>query len=161
MVQVVKVNRDRRLAFRKQGLQLLHRHRIILGVIEGEVADLKSLNWDMSKEISDSARHTVTIVRTCYHTCVHLAILRICDTRALDAPDRDALTARSTYYLWIPSRSVCTIRVEFASCLYGTRGVVSYVRVGPQGMTFCDVMTGQLLYDEGGAKPRGALVFKL
>ena len=104
---------------------------------------------------------SVTIVRTCYHTCVHLAILRICDTRALDAPDRSALTARSTYYLWIPSRFICTIRVEFALCLYGTRCVMSYVHVGPQEMTSCDVMTGQLLYDEGGTKPRGVVVFKL
>jgi hypothetical protein len=36
-----------------------------------------------------------------------------------------------------------------------------YVRVGPQEMTSCDVMTGQLLYDEEGAKPRGVVVFKL
>jgi hypothetical protein len=28
-------------------------------------------------------------------------------------------------------------------------------------MTSYDVMTGQLLYDEGGAKPRGVVVFKL
>jgi hypothetical protein len=61
MVQVVKVDRDHRLAFRKQGLQLLHCHRIILGIIEGEVADLKSLNWDTSKEISDSARCTLSV----------------------------------------------------------------------------------------------------
>jgi hypothetical protein len=33
------------------------------------------------------------ICRTCYHTRVHLAILRVCDTRALDAADRDALMA--------------------------------------------------------------------
>jgi hypothetical protein len=85
----------------------------------------------------------VMIARTCYCTCVHLAILRICDTRALDVSDRDALTAWSTYYLWILSRSVCTIRVKFALCLYGTRCVVSYVRIGPQEMTSCDVMTGQ------------------
>jgi hypothetical protein len=103
----------------------------------------------------------VTIARARHYTCVHLAILRICDTRALDAPDRDALTARWTYYLWILSRSICMIHVKFALCLYGTRCVMSYVRVGPQEMTSCDVMTGQLLYDEGGAKPRGALVFKL
>jgi hypothetical protein len=36
-----------------------------------------------------------------------------------------------------------------------------YVRVGPQEMTSCDVMTGRLLYDEGGVKPRGVVVFKL
>jgi hypothetical protein len=34
----------------------------------------------------------VTIRRTSDHTCVHLAILRICDTHALDAVDQDALT---------------------------------------------------------------------
>jgi hypothetical protein len=36
----------------------------------------------------------VMICRTCYHVRVHLAILHICDMRALDATDRDALTAR-------------------------------------------------------------------
>jgi hypothetical protein len=36
----------------------------------------------------------VTIRRTCYHMRVHLAVLRICNTCALDAPDRDALTAQ-------------------------------------------------------------------
>jgi hypothetical protein len=36
----------------------------------------------------------VTICRTGYHARVHLAILRICDSCALDAADRDALTAR-------------------------------------------------------------------
>jgi hypothetical protein len=34
------------------------------------------------------------IHRTCYHMRIHLAILCICDTHALDAMDRDALTAR-------------------------------------------------------------------
>jgi hypothetical protein len=102
-----------------------------------------------------------TVARTRYHTCVHLAILRICDTRTLDAPDRDALTVWSTYYLW-DSNALClydTHRV--CTLLYGTRCVVLYVRVGPQEMTSCDVMTGQLLYDEGGVKPRGVVVFKL
>jgi hypothetical protein len=61
MVQVVKVDRDRHLAFCKQGLQLLYRHHIILGVIEGKVADLKSLNWDASEEILDSARCTLSV----------------------------------------------------------------------------------------------------
>jgi hypothetical protein len=36
----------------------------------------------------------VTIGRTCYHARIHLAILHICDMRALDAPDRSVLTAR-------------------------------------------------------------------
>jgi hypothetical protein len=96
--------------------------------------------------------------RTRYHTCVHLAILRICDTRTLDAPDRDALTVRSTYYLWNSKRALF---VRYALSLYSTRCVMLYVRVGPQEMTSCDVMTGRLLYDEGGAKPRGVVVFKL
>jgi hypothetical protein len=61
MVQVVKVDQDCRLTFHKQGLQLLHHHCIILGVIEGEVANLKSLNWDVSKEILDSARCTLSV----------------------------------------------------------------------------------------------------
>jgi hypothetical protein len=71
------------------------------------------------------------IGRTRYHTCVHLAILRICDTRALDASDWGVLTARSAYYLWVLSRFVCTVRVEFALCLYDTHCVMPYVRVGP------------------------------
>jgi hypothetical protein len=89
-----------------------------------------------------------TIARTCYHTCVHLAILCICDTRALDAPDRAALTVQSTYYVWDSN----------ALCLYDTRCVMLYVRVGPQGMTSCDVMTGRLLYDEGGEASRSGSI---
>jgi hypothetical protein len=86
-----------------------------------------------------------TIDRTCYHTCVHLAVLRICDTRALDAPDRGALTVRCTYYLW-DSNVLCLY--DTRSVWYDTRCVMLYVRVGPQEMTSCDVMTGRLLYDE-------------
>jgi hypothetical protein len=65
----------------------------------------------------------VTIGRTRYYTCVHLAILCICDTRALDAPDRDALMARSTCYLWdsialylYDTRRVCALFVRYALC---------------------------------------------
>jgi hypothetical protein len=65
----------------------------------------------------------VTIRRTCYHTRVHLAVLRICDTRALDAPDQDALAARSTYYLWdlialylYDTRRVHALFVRYALC---------------------------------------------
>jgi RNase H-like domain found in reverse transcriptase/Reverse transcriptase (RNA-dependent DNA polymerase)/Integrase zinc binding domain len=36
----------------------------------------------------------VMLCRTCYYTCLHLALLCICDTCALDAADRDAWTAR-------------------------------------------------------------------
>jgi hypothetical protein len=55
----------------------------------------------------------VMIRRTCYHTRVHLAILRICDTRALDASDRDALAVR--YGLLFMGL--------VAFCLYNTRYV--------------------------------------
>jgi hypothetical protein len=55
-----------------------------------------------------------TVGRTLYHTCVHLAILRICDTRALDAADRGALTAR--YGLLFMG--------FIALCLYDTRCVI-------------------------------------
>jgi hypothetical protein len=40
------------------------------------------------------SRKDVTIRRTRYHVRVHLAILRICDMRALDALDHGALTGR-------------------------------------------------------------------
>ena len=56
---------------------------------------------------------TVTIGRTCSHVRIHLAVLRICDTRALDAPDRDALAARVDL-LFMDS---------VALCLYGTRAL--------------------------------------
>jgi Chromo (CHRromatin Organisation MOdifier) domain len=55
----------------------------------------------------------VTIHRTRYHTCLYLALLCICDTRALDAMDRDALMAR--YGL--------LFMVVVAFCLYDTRCV--------------------------------------
>jgi hypothetical protein len=65
----------------------------------------------------------VTICRTCYHTRVHLAVLRICDMRTLDAPGRDALTAQSIYYLWdlivlclYDTRRVRALFVRYASC---------------------------------------------
>jgi hypothetical protein len=54
---------------------------------------------------------SVTICRTCYHARVHLAILCICDMRALDAADRDALMAWYGLLFMDSSRSVCTIRV--------------------------------------------------
>jgi hypothetical protein len=80
-----------------------------------------------------------------------MAVLRVCDTRALHAADRGALTVR--YGLLFMG--------SLAFCLYDMRYVVVYVRVGLKEMTSCDVMAGQLLYDEGGAKPRGVVVFKL
>jgi hypothetical protein len=58
-------------------------------------------------------RSAVTIGRTCYHTHVHLAILRICDTRALDAADQGALTVQ--YGLLFMG--------VIAFCLYDTRRV--------------------------------------
>jgi hypothetical protein len=62
-----------------------------------------------------------TIGRTCYHARVHLAILHICDSCALDAADRGALT------VWDGLLFMGSI----ASYLYDTRCVVTYVRVGP------------------------------
>jgi hypothetical protein len=53
------------------------------------------------------------ICRTCYHARVHLAILRICDMRALDAVDWDALTAQ--YGLLFMGL--------VAFCLYDTRSI--------------------------------------
>jgi hypothetical protein len=42
----------------------------------------------------------VMVCRDCSHTCVHLALLCICDAHALYAPDRGAITAwkRTTIY---------------------------------------------------------------
>jgi hypothetical protein len=55
-----------------------------------------------------------TVGRTLPYTRIHLAILRICDTHALDATDRGAVTDRCrTNYLWTPSRSICTIHAVF------------------------------------------------
>jgi hypothetical protein len=73
-----------------------------------------------------------TVGRTGYHTCVHLAILRICDTRALDAADRGALTARYDL-LFMGSIALCLYDTccSIALCLYDTRCVMTYVRVGP------------------------------
>jgi hypothetical protein len=62
-----------------------------------------------------------------------MAILRVRDMCALDAADRSALTARRNL-LFMDS---------FALCLYDTRYVVACVRVGPQEMTSCDVITGR------------------
>jgi hypothetical protein len=93
-----------------------------------------------------------TIGRACYHARIHMAILRVCDMRTLDAADRSALTVRRDL-LFMDS---------FALCLYDTRCVctktrcvVAYVRIGPQEMTSYDVMAGRLLYSEGGVMPRG------
>jgi hypothetical protein len=58
-------------------------------------------------------RDRVTIRRTRYHTCLHLALLCICDTRALDAMDWDALTVRDSLLFM----------VFVAFCLYDTRCV--------------------------------------
>jgi hypothetical protein len=81
-----------------------------------------------------------------------MAILRVRDTSALDAADRSALTARRNL-LFMDSFALCLTR--YALCLYDTRYVVACVRVGPQEMTSCDVMTGRLPYSEGGVMPRG------
>jgi hypothetical protein len=58
-----------------------------------------------------------TVGRTRYHARIHMAILRICDTGALDAMDRGALTGRYSllfmdsraFYLY-DMRYVCMVR---------------------------------------------------
>jgi hypothetical protein len=71
------------------------------------------------------------IRRTCYHARVHLAILRICDMRALDAPGRGTLTARHGL-LFMGLIVFCLYDTR---CVYGdrydTRYVVAYVHVRP------------------------------
>jgi hypothetical protein len=74
-------------------------HRFPPSQPEDHAIQLKPDTPDMIKCKTYLLTKPVTIARTCDHACVHLALLRICNTRALDAPDRDALTARSTYYL--------------------------------------------------------------
>jgi hypothetical protein len=73
----------------------------------------------------------VMICRTCYHACVHLAILRICDTRALDALGRGTLTAQHGL-LFMGLIAFCLYDMR---CVYGDRYdtcyVVAYVRVRP------------------------------
>ena len=70
----------------------------------------------------------VTIHRTCYHACIYLALLCICDTRALDAADRDALAAR---YGLLFMGLVAFYLYDTRCVLYDTRYVVVYVCVGP------------------------------
>jgi hypothetical protein len=80
--------------------------------------------------------------------------------RALDATDRDALTARYGL-LFMGLVAFCLYDTHCVySDRYDTRCVMVYVRVGPQEMTSCDVITGQLSYDGGGTKPQGIAVFK-
>jgi hypothetical protein len=43
LIQVIEVDRNGCLAFREQRLQFSHSHRIVLGVVECEVADLKKI----------------------------------------------------------------------------------------------------------------------
>jgi hypothetical protein len=96
----------------------------------------------------------VTIGRTCYHACVHMAILRVRDMCALDAADRSALTARHDL-LFMGSFALCLYDTRYD--WYGTRRVMTYVRVGPQEMTSDDVMTGRLLHRGGDVMPRGVV----
>jgi hypothetical protein len=95
-----------------------------------------------------------TIGRTCYHARVHLAILRVCDMCTLDAADRSALTVRRDL-LFMDSFALCLYDTRYVC--YETRRVMTYVRVGPQEMTSCDVMAGRLPSGEGSAMPRGVV----
>jgi hypothetical protein len=91
--------------------------------------------------------------------CLHLALLCICDTHALDATDWGGLTAQYGLLFMVivafclyDTRYVCTICVMWTNDRYCTRSIMVCVRVGPQEMMSSDVMTGQLLYDERGMK---------
>jgi hypothetical protein len=108
-----------------------------------------SLSWRLRVSATDKndLGKDATIGRTCYHARVHMAILRVCDMCALDAPDRSALTVRHDLLLMD----------SFALCLYDTRSVVVYVHEGPQEMTSYDVMAGRLLYGKRGVMPRGVV----
>jgi hypothetical protein len=59
VIQMVEVDRDGRLAFREQSLQLLHRYCVVLGVVECEVADLKN---SLGCERIDIARRTLSVM---------------------------------------------------------------------------------------------------
>ena len=65
----------------------------------------------------------VTIPRTCYHTRVHLAILHICDARALDAVGWDALMARYSLPIY-GTRRVLFVRYALCVRAIGTIHVV-------------------------------------
>jgi hypothetical protein len=69
-----------------------------------------------------------TVGRTFYRACIHLAILHVCDTRALDAADRGALTGR---YSLLFMDSLAFYLYNTHCVMYDTRSVVTYVRVGP------------------------------
>jgi hypothetical protein len=56
---------------------------------------------------------TVTIRRDCSHTCVHMALLCICDAHALYAVDRSALTAQKQITIYGNSR---ILFVRYALC---------------------------------------------
>jgi hypothetical protein len=70
-----------------------------------------------------------------------MAILRVCDMRALDASDRSAVAVRQDL-LFKDSFALCLYDTRYV--WYDTRGVMVCVRIGPQEMTSDDVMTGQL-----------------
>jgi hypothetical protein len=59
------------------------------------------------------------IRRTRYHMRVHLAILRICDTRALDAVGWDALTAQYSLSIY-GTRRVLFVRYALCVQMIGT-----------------------------------------
>jgi hypothetical protein len=83
------------------------------------------------------------IYRNFSHTCIHLAVLCICDTHALYALDWSTITARKCVTTY---GNVHTLYVQYTLCLcivlYYMHGVMVYVCVQPQEMTSSDVMTG-------------------
>lgn len=74
MVQVVKIDRNVCFTFREQRLQLSHSHRIVLGIVECKVADLKKVKGH-TRMIYGRLTFRVTSARSRRYTIV-LAILR-------------------------------------------------------------------------------------
>jgi hypothetical protein len=92
---------------------MAHTSPSVIRDITDQLTQLASKEGKSSSDEDVPAWHGVTFCRTCHRTRLYLALLCICDMRALDAMDRDALTAQ--YGL--------LFMVIVASCLYNTRCV--------------------------------------
>jgi hypothetical protein len=84
----------------------------------------------MSMKGNDLDMYIVTIYRDSSHACVHLAVLCICDVRALYAPDQSAVMVQEHVPIYGSSCILC-VRHALRGCatLYYTHGVVVYVCV--------------------------------
>jgi hypothetical protein len=101
---------------------------------------------------------TVTICRDCYYTHIHLAVLCICDARALYVTDQNAMMGRN----YVTIYGILMLCVYYTHCvdMYNTHCVVVCIHIRPQEMTSDYIMGGLVLYDER-HKPQGIVVFKL